>query len=330
MAGISWTCWKTAGDLRRCPAGNASMSVLVIGGNGQLGRHLREVLPAAEFWDRSIVDLGDPAGLARRLSGVRPSAIVNAAAYTAVDKAESESDLAWRVNAEAPAVMARAARVLDVPFVHVSTDYVFDGSKPGGYVESDAVAPLNAYGRSKLGGELAVQSLGSRFWILRASWVFSEHGSNFPKAMLHLAGEREELHVVDDQRGRPTYAGDLATCIAGALAGVDAAAGLPWGLHHVGGGRAVSWKEFASTTLQLAFDTGAIARLPRIVGIRTEDYPTPAARPRSSLLLTREATASYTRVPFDWERGLTYMLSVQTKPIRQGGSEGSGSCTKRC
>src|SRR5690606_1943891 len=144
-------------------------------------------------------------------------AIVNAAAYTAVDRAETERDLAWRINAEAPAELARAAERLSVPLVHVSTDYVFDGHNAEGYVESDPVAPLSVYGRSQLGGELAVATLCARHWILRTSWVFSEHGNNFPKTMLRLARDRDELRVVDDQRGRPTYAGDLADCIAGIL-----------------------------------------------------------------------------------------------------------------
>jgi dTDP-4-dehydrorhamnose reductase len=284
------------------------VSILVIGSTGQLARHLREELPGAQFWGRATVDLTDAAALERRLSTVEPSAIVNAAAYTAVDKAESEPELAWRVNAEAPAVLARAARRLDVPLVHVSTDYVFDGAKADGYIETDSVGPLNMYGRSKLGGELAVSSLCSRYWILRASWLFSEHGHNFPKTMLRLAREREELRVVDDQRGQPTYAGDLARCIA-QLLGAPGSAVLPWGPHHVGGGPVVTWKQFAAAILAQAAATGLIARVPRLTGIATSEYPLPAARPRNSVLLTREANAAWTREPFDWQRGLARMLA---------------------
>lgn len=287
------------------------MDILVIGGNGQLGRHLREELAGAEFWDRSVVDLSDPAALAARLAAARPAAIVNAAAYTAVDRAESEPDLAWRVNAEAPAAMARAAHRLEVPLVHVSTDYVFDGGRPEGYRESDPVGPLNVYGRSKLGGELAIASLCSRYWVLRTAWVFSEYGSNFPRTMLRLARERAELRVVDDQRGRPTYAGDLARCIARLLSAQAPVQVLPWGLHHVGGGPIVTWKQFAARVLQDGVAAGVVARMPALVGIRTEDYPTPAARPRNSVLLTREATAEQTREPFDWERGLARMLAAR-------------------
>lgn len=289
-----------------CPA--ASLSTLVIGGNGQLGRHLRDELPAAEFWDRTIVDLADDAALTRKLASVRPSAIVNASAYTAVDKAESEPDLAWRINVEAPAAMARAARRLGVPIVHVSTDYVFDGAKAEGYVESDATAPLNVYGRSKLGGELAVAMLCPQHWILRTSWVFSEHGNNFPKTMMRLSRDRDELRVVGDQRGRPTYAGDLARCIAGVLSTSEGAQTLPWGLHHVGGGAVISWKEFADCIFAEAAASGIVARTPRVTAITTEQYPTPAARPRNSVLLTRAETAKHTRDPFDWHLGLRRAL----------------------
>jgi len=286
------------------------LSILVIGGNGQLGRHLREELPEAEFWDRSVVDLADTALLGRKLEAVtQPQIIINAAAYTAVDRAEAEPDLAWRVNAEAPAMLARAAQRFDVALVHVSTDYVFDGGKATGYVEADAVAPLNVYGRSKLGGELAVTNLCRQHWILRASWVFSEHGQNFPKTMLRLAREREELRVVEDQRGRPTYAGDLARCIVGLVGQGVRNPELPWGLHHVGGGPVVTWKQFADATCEQASSAGLLGRVPRVVGISTEEYPTPAARPRNSVLLTREETSAVTRDPFDWQRGLRSMLA---------------------
>lgn len=280
------------------------MNTLVIGGNGQLGRHLREVLPGAEFWDRSVVDLSDLPQLRVKLDAAYPDAIINAAAYTAVDKAESEGGLAWRINAEVPALLARAAHRLAVPLVHVSTDYVFDGRKAGGYVEADAVNPLSAYGRSKLGGELAVRSLCTKHWILRVSWVFSEHRANFPKTMLRLAGERTELRVVDDQRGRPTYARDLADCIAMLLADSVPGPAMPWGLHHVCGGPVVTWKEFATAIISQGTSRNVLARAPNIVGIATSEYPTPAVRPLNSVLDSAAATARYTRAPFDWHRGL--------------------------
>ncbi len=180
------------------------MTFLVLGRTGQLASHLQITSPDAWFWDRATADLSDVANLEEKLVAAAPAAIVNAAAYTAVDRAETEPDLAWRINAEAPAAMARAARRLDVPLIHVSTDYVFDGASGSPYVETDGTRPPSVYGRSKLGGELAVATLCAKHWILRTSWVFSEHGHNFPKTMLRLARERTELRVVDDQHGRPT------------------------------------------------------------------------------------------------------------------------------
>jgi dTDP-4-dehydrorhamnose reductase len=284
------------------------VSILVIGSTGQLARHLREELPHAEFLDRQALDLANPQELSARLATVQASAIINAAAYTAVDKAESEPELAWRVNAEAPAALARAAQRLNVPLVHVSTDYVFDGSKAVAYEESDPVRPLGVYGRTKLAGELAVASLCPKYWILRTSWVFSEHGHNFPKTMLRLARERDELRIVEDQVGRPTYAADLAGCIRGLLNDSVSQPAIPWGVHHVGRGRTLSWKEFAEAIIDRAAALGLLTRKPRITGITTAEYPTPATRPRNSVLQSRDSTARYTAAPFDWESGLDRML----------------------
>jgi dTDP-4-dehydrorhamnose reductase len=286
------------------------VTTLVIGGNGQLGRHLRTELRHAEFWDRSVVDLADTSALPLRLATARVSAIVNAAAYTAVDKAESEHDLAWRVNAEAPAALARAAERLGVPLIHISTDYVFDGSKSIGYTESDATRPLNQYGRSKLGGELAVASLCSKHWILRTSWVFSEHGSNFPKTMLRLARERSELRVVDDQHGRPVYAGDLARCVASLLDNVGGSDAPPWGLYHVGRGPIVTWRMFSESIFEHAVAQGLLDKAPRVIGIPTNEYPTPARRPLSSTLITLPAWARWMSDPFDWQRGIYTTLAA--------------------
>jgi dTDP-4-dehydrorhamnose reductase len=258
------------------------MKILVLGSNGQLAMHLRELWPDATFWGRAEADLSAPAAIEARIRDFQPEAIVNAAAYTAVDKAETEPDLAWRLNAEAPAAMARAAAALDVPLVQVSTDYVFDGTKVEPYVETDPVAPLNVYGRTKLGGELAVATLCRRHWILRTSWVFSEHGHNFVKTMLRLARERDRLSVVADQIGRPTYAGDLAAVIGKLLLARPGA--VPYGLHHVGGGTPTTWHAFATAIFAAAFKRGLIARSPEVARIPTSAYPTPARRPLSSVL----------------------------------------------
>lgn len=282
------------------------MTTLVLGSTGQLASHLRALWPEAMFWSRADADLADPRTLRSKIESARPAAIVIAAAYTAVDKAESEPELAWRINAEAPAEIARAAATLDVPLVHVSTDYVFDGCKPAPYVESDPVAPLNVYGRSKLGGELAVRSIASRHWILRTSWVFSEHGQNFVKTMLQLGRERDALSVVADQTGRPTYAGDLARAIASLLQPQSAA--VPFGLHHVGGGPATTWHGFAVAIFERARAAGMLARAPVVHAIPTSQYPTPAQRPLSSVLEPSATLMDGVATRPDWSRGLDSVL----------------------
>jgi len=284
------------------------MTTLVLGSTGQLASHLRELWPTATFWSRTDADLADPPTLRRKLESARPSAIVVAAAYTAVDKAESEPELAWRVNAEAPAEVARAAATLDVPLVHVSTDYVFDGTKTTPYVETDAVAPLNVYGRSKLGGELAVASIAKRYWILRTSWVFSEHGHNFVKTMLRLGRERDRLGVVADQTGRPTYAGDLAQVIAALLAPAQPA--VPHGLHHVGGGPVTSWHGFATSIFERACALGLLPTPPQVQAIATSAYPTPARRPACSVLQPGATLGAALTGQPDWVAGLETCLNA--------------------
>jgi dTDP-4-dehydrorhamnose reductase len=284
--------------------------VLVIGRTGQLARHLQLLWPAATFWDRQQADLAQPGKLQALIEAFAPTAIVNAAAHTAVDKAESERDLAWRVNAEAPAAMARAAASGDVPLVHVSTDYVFDGSGARAYRESDAVSPQNVYGVTKLGGELAVRALAPRHWILRTSWVFSEYGHNFVKTMVRLGKDRPELKVVNDQRGRPTYAGDLARLI---VALVTNPGSIASGTYHAGGpahdgNGPVSWCEFAAAILSRAQARGLIPKQPVLAGIPTSQYPTPARRPANSVLEPDVALHSRTAVEFDWHRGLDRVL----------------------
>jgi dTDP-4-dehydrorhamnose reductase len=281
------------------------MSVLVVGKTGQLARHLQLLLPAATFWDRGQADLAHPERLQAQIESFSPSVIVNAAAHTAVDKAESERDLAWRVNAESPAAMARAAASCNASLVHVSTDYVFDGSSERAYVESDPVSPQNVYGATKLGGELAVRALAPRHWILRTSWVFSEYGNNFVKTMVRLGRDRSELKVVNDQRGRPTYAGDLARLITVLATNPGSVA---TGTYHAGGNPAVTWCDFAAAIFSRAHARGLIAKQPALSGIPTSQYPTPARRPRNSVLEPNGSLHSGTAIEFDRQRGLDRVL----------------------
>lgn len=276
------------------------MSVLVLGSSGQLATHLKALLPRADYWGRETFDLAHPSGLSAAIRDHKPSFILNAAAYTAVDKAEVERDIAWSVNAEAPELAAKAAGLLDIPLLHISTDYVFDGAKIGEYSTSDPCRPINAYGASKLGGEVAVRLFAPKSWILRTSWVFSEHGSNFVKTIVRLAGEQRELRVVGDQLGRPTYAGDLARLVA--RIAEDGESRLPYGTYHAVGGAVTSWHGFAEAIVATACSCGRLPRAPPVTAISTAEYPTPARRPRNSTLQPSPELEGLG--DFDWARGL--------------------------
>lgn len=284
------------------------MSTLVLGSRGQLAQHLREVLQDAWFWGRREHSLEDPAGTEAAILEAAPSIIVNAAAYTAVDRAEEEPAAAWRVNAEGTTSAARAAATLGIPIIHVSTDYVFDGSSDRPYRETDATCPINVYGRTKLAGELAVSSLCPWHWILRTSWLFSEVGSNFVTTMLRLAKERETLRVVADQRGRPTYAGDLARVIA-VLVAERARKTVPWGIHHVSGGKVVSWHYFAEKIVANAHERGLLTQRPGVDAITTAGYPTRARRPMNSVLAPSSLLAQAIEVQPDWQAGLAEVVA---------------------
>jgi dTDP-4-dehydrorhamnose reductase len=289
------------------------MSIIVLGANGQLARHLRGTAPSAVFWGREILDISDAGALEARLVEAAPSVIINAAAYTAVDRAESEPVEAWQLNAEAPAAAARAARRLDAALVHVSTDYVFDGSADSPYTEDASTHPLGVYGASKLAGELAVRTICPRHWILRTSWVFSEHGHNFVKTVLRLAGSGNPLRIVADQLGRPTYAGHLAELIA-TLAPAGDSPRLPCGTWHATGGEIVSWHGFAERIVQRAANLGLLAEAPEVIPITTTDYPTPARRPPYSVLAPSAGIAALEVVKFDWNAGLDRALAALAEP----------------
>jgi dTDP-4-dehydrorhamnose reductase len=289
------------------------MTVLVLGSSGQVATHLKERLPDAVFWGRAHFDLERRAGLADAIAALKPALVVNAAAYTAVDKAETDRNAAWRLNADAVAAAAVGAASTGAPLLQLSTDYVFDGSKSGPYLPGDPVAPLGVYGLTKLGGELAVRSLNPRHWIFRTSWVFSEHGNNFVKTMLRLARAGTPLRVVADQRGVPTYADDLAALIAELARRPDA---LPFGTYHAVGGPAGSWHEFAETIFRYALARGLLDAAVTAAPITTAEYPTPAKRPKNSVL---EASPELERlgVRFDWQRGLERCLErldTQSRP----------------
>lgn len=284
--------------------------ILVTGANGQLGHALARIPCPAGYevvvLDRAALDLTDPAAIAAMVASRDWAAVINGAAYTAVDKAESDVVAAWQINALAPAAFAQGCAAANIPLVQVSTDYVFAGDRQGAWEVNDPVAPLGVYGASKLGGELAVRTAGVRHAIVRTAWVVSAHGNNFVKTMLRVAATRDQLSVVDDQIGSPTSAADLAQAlltIAVRLAEDDAA---PTGTFHFSNEGAVSWAGFAREIFaQSAPRGGATAH---VVPIPSSDYPTPAKRPSNSLLSHAAIRSAYGIEPRPWQAALSDIL----------------------
>jgi dTDP-4-dehydrorhamnose reductase len=257
--------------------------ILVFGANGQVGREIIGKVPEiAVGFDRSAVDICVEADVDRAVRDHPTAAMVNAAAYTAVDGAEAESQEALSVNRDGAAVLARAATAVGVPLIHLSTDYVFDGTKRTPYGEDDPVAPLGVYGLSKAEGERAVREICPRHLILRTAWVYSPFGTNFVRTMLRLAAERPELQIVNDQTGCPTAAADIAATMIAVLTKACQPGFTEWGTYHYRGGDVVTWYAFASLIFEVATRYGQKA--PRLVPISTVDYPTPALRPAYSVL----------------------------------------------
>lgn len=274
------------------------MQLYVIGGEGQVARSLREAAAGDEtivfgYSRRAEVDLLQPTSIRNALADFRPDVVINPAAYTAVDKAESEPELAYAINREGAQAVAAAAAEVNAPVIHFSTDYVFDGTKDGAYIERDPVAPKGVYGKSKLEGERAVAAANPRHILLRTSWVYAPFGINFVRTMLRLAAERDRLRVVDDQIGCPTYAPDIANA---AISIARQAAGVQWreeyaGPTHLVGPDAVSWCDFARKIILQSAARGG--RLVPIDPISTSDYPTPAARPANSRLSTARLSSVF-------------------------------------
>ena len=277
------------------------MDVLLTGGAGQIGTELlRQPWPHGVILhapDRGALDLANPASITEVLESRRWSAIISSGAYTAVDRAEADVEIAWRVNALAPAVMAYHANRAGIPIVHVSTDYVFDGTKDGFYDEGDPVAPINVYGASKEGGEQAIRTARKQHAIVRTAWVVSSHRENFLKTMLRLARERHEVAIVADQRGCPTFAGDVAAALMLVTVKLVEDPALSGTYHFVNAGEA-SWSEFAEAVFAASADlNGPTAR---VRGISTADYPTPAIRPANSRLATSAIQETFGIVPRPW------------------------------
>ena len=266
--------------------------IFVFGANGQIGRALiREAPQLTAGIDRSIADICSQDDVRRAVRDHPPLAIVNAAAYTTADKAEAEPEQAFLINRDGAAVLAAAAASVGVPFIHLSTDYVFDGAKRTPYREDDPVAPLGVYGLSKAKGERAVRGICARHVILRTAWVYSPQGTNFVRTMLRLGGEREELRIVNDRLGCPTAATDIASTILAIVEQVHAPNFSSWGTYHYCGRDAITWYRFAELIFQAAERRGR--KSPRLVSISTAEYPTPARRPPYSVLSTEKVQRTF-------------------------------------
>lgn len=279
---------------------------LLTGRDGQVGWELQRTLaPLGKVvtFDRHMLDLSDPDAIRAAMRSVCPDVVVNAAAYTAVDQAEKEGDLAMSINGRAPGILAEEAVRAGAWLVHYSTDYVFDGAKDAAYDEDDTPRPLNAYGRSKLAGEEAIRAVGARHTILRTSWVYGLRGRNFLRTILRLAQEKEELRIVADQIGAPTWSRMIAEATAAMLASHESARGT----FHLTCGGETSWHGFTQSILELS--RAQRARDPRLVAIPAAEYPLPAARPLNSRLsCERLASECGLRLP-PWREALALCLA---------------------
>lgn len=285
--------------------------ILITGAAGQVGTSLIERSWAASqrvlAADRSALDIVDADQVQKFLRDVRPDYVINAAAYTAVDKAEEESALAYAVNRDGARNLAEGCRETGAILIHLSTDYVFDGAATTPYREDSPTAPQGVYGASKLAGEEAVRATLERHVILRLSWVFSEHGSNFLKTMLRLAASNAELRVVDDQQGCPTYAGHAAAAVAAVVA--RSVEQSEWGTFHFCDAPATTWHGFASEIVSCAREQHPVVT-EKITPVTTAEFPTPAARPAYSVLDCSKLAASYGIRQHDWKDGIQTALSA--------------------
>jgi dTDP-4-dehydrorhamnose reductase len=291
-------------------------TILVTGANGQVGYELARTMQGlgrVVALDRSNLDLADLDKVRATMRELKPAIVVNAAAYTAVDQAESDSDAAFRLNAEAPGVLAQECAKSNALLIHYSTDYVFDGSKDGAYVEGDTTNPQNVYGTSKLAGERAIAQAGGAHLVLRTSWVYGSRGKNFVNTMLRLGAERPELRVVADQIGAPTWANTIATSTAHIVAhGLASSRSAPdyWhsctGTYHLTAAGEASWFDFARAIFEFSMGDAA----PQLVPIEASEYPTPAKRPLNSRMSNEALARQFDVSQPDWRTALKLCLSA--------------------
>lgn len=293
------------------------MRVLITGKNGQVGSSLVSLLEAQTeiiflALDRNQLDITNAEKVNQVISDFKPAVVINAAAYTAVDNAEQESERAYAINCDGAKNLAVAANQVDAIIIHLSTDYVFSGDKEGAYIESDITAPQGVYGHSKLAGEQAVAAACPRHIVLRTAWVFGEHGNNFVKTMLRLAESRDELGVVADQFGGPTYAGDIASSLITIVKAIISNTNATYGIYHYSGVPYVSWHQLAEYIFDQATAQGLIKKTMRVNAIATADYPTPAKRPANSKLDCSKIMTNFSIALSDWQASLSNLSEYKS------------------
>lgn len=286
-----------------------AIKVLVTGCNGQVGRCLvtqMQTMPSITLWalERERLDISSREQVYAVVNQFHPDVIINAAAYTAVDKAEQEIERCYAINRDGPKYLAEAANQVGALILHISSDYVFSGRKHGLYTEDDIPDPLGVYGQSKLAGEIEVANICPRHIILRTAWVFGEHGKNFVNTMLGLTQTHDKLGVVADQFGGPTYAADIAASLITITKAIRLKNGANFGIYHYSGEPHVSWHQFAEYIFEQAFDVGLINKEIRVNAITTTDYPTLATRPANSKLDCRKIMKQFGIAPSDWQAAL--------------------------
>ncbi len=285
------------------------MKILVTGANGQVGHCLQQQLQA-KGWDyvaltRNELDISDARAVEKHVAEIKPTVIINAAAYTAVDKAEQEKEIAYAINRDGPANLARAAKSINAAILHISTDYVFAGDAEGSYREDAPTAPQGVYGQSKLDGEQAVIAANDKHIILRTAWVFGEHGNNFVKTMIRLGRTRDTLGIVADQEGGPTYAGDIAAALLQIAQQYAENKTISWGTYHFSGLPHISWFGFAKQIFAEVQQAEIYDKpIPQLNAITTADYPTPAKRPANSKLDCNKLEQAFGIAPSNWQSAL--------------------------
>lgn len=280
---------------------------LITGANGQVGYCLTQQLQGKHeilAVDRDELDITDERSVQKTIENFRPDVIINAAAHTAVDRAETEVELSEAINVKGPKYLAEAAKSVEAAILHISTDYVFDGQGEGKYKETDITAPQGVYGRTKLEGEQAVAQANDKFIVFRTAWVFGEHGNNFVKTMLRLAKTRDTLGVVADQIGGPTYAGDIAAALIDISERIIDDQNVEYGIYHFTGEPYISWCDFAKAIFTEAVSQNILEKAPHVNAITTADYPTPAKRPANSCLDLTKIQRVFGIQPSNWQKAL--------------------------